>query len=118
MCLYKLRLAHYTNSCTITNGEGQTTCKSSQQFWIGYDDQSRTDDKLILHPLCPYSYCANHEVTLPQLNESNMQFAYNRSGLLCGACKEGYSLVLGTSHCRQCPNNYHLALLIPFAVMG
>ena len=30
---------------------------------------------------------------------------------------EGYSLVLGTSHCKQCTNS-HLALLIPFAVMG
>ena len=42
---------------------------------------------------------------------------YNRSGLLCGACEKGYSLVLGTSHCKQCTNSY-LALLIPFAVMG
>ena len=29
-----------------------------------------------------------------------------------------YSLVLGTSQCWNCTNNYHLALLIPFAVMG
>ena len=116
-CVCESRLAHYTNSCTITNGVGRITRKSGQQFWIGYDDQSQSDDKLILHPLCPYSYCVNHEVTLP-LNDSDMQCAYNRSGLLCGACKEGYSLVLGTSHCRKCPNDYHLALLIPFAVMG
>ena len=116
-CVCEQRLAHYTNSCTITNGVGRITRKSGQQFWIGYDDQSQSDNKLILHPLCPYSYCVNHEVTLP-LNESNIQCAYDRSGLLCGACKEGYSLVLGTSHCRKCPNNCHLVLLIPFAVMG
>ena len=42
----------------------------------------------------------------------------NRAGLLCGACKEGYSLALGTSQCKQCTNNNHLALLVPFAVMG
>ena len=116
-CVCEPRLAHYTNSCTITNGVGRVTRQSVQQFWIGYDDQSQSDDKLILHPLCPYSYCVHHEVTLP-LNESDMQCAYGRSGLLCGACKEGYSLVLGTSHCRKCPNDYHLVLLIPFAVMG
>ena len=117
LCVCEPRLAHYTNSCSITNGVGRITRKSGQQFWIGYNNQSQSDDKLILHPLCPYSYCVNHEVTLP-LNESDMQCAHNRSGLLCGACKDGYSLVLGTSHCRKCPNNYHLALLIPFAVMG
>ena len=116
-CVCQPRLTHYTNSCSITNGVGQITRKSGEQFWIGYDDQSQSDEKLILHPFCPYSYCVNHEVTLP-LNESDMQCAYNRSGLLCGACKEGHSLVLGTSHCRKCPNDYNLALLISFAVMG
>ena len=46
-----------------------------------------------------------------------MQCAYNRSGLLCGACKQGYSLVLGTSRCKQCSNS-HLLLLIAFSLMG
>ena len=76
-----------------------------------------------------------------------MQCANNRSNLLCGACNSEqcndslacnyslacndslscndslacnsarYSLVLGTSHCKQCSNLY-LLLLIPFAVMG
>ena len=116
-CVCEPRLAQYTNNCTIRNGVGYITRDSGQQFWVGYDDQSQSDDKLILHPLCPYSYCVNYTVTFP-LNESDIQCAYNRSGLLCGACKEGYSLVLGTSHCRKCTNDYHLALLIPFAVMG
>ena len=51
------------------------------------------------------------------LNDTNIQCAYNRSSLLCGACKEGYSLVLGTSHCKQCTNS-HPILLVPLAVMG
>ena len=58
----------------------------------------------------------SHKVVIT-LNNTDIQCAYNRSGLLCGHCKEGYSLVLGTSHCKQCTNSY-LALLIPFAVMG
>ena len=40
-----------------------------------------------------------------------------RSGLLCGRCKKGYSLVLGTHQCRKC-TNFYLVLLILFAVMG
>ena len=47
-----------------------------------------------------------------------MQCAQYRSCLLYGACKKGYSLVLGTSRCRICTNDYNLSLLIPFAVMG
>ena len=41
----------------------------------------------------------------------------NRSGLLCGCCKKGYSLVLGTFRCKKCTNK-HLVLVIPLAVMG
>ena len=49
---------------------------------------------------------------------SDVQCAYNRSGFLCGACNnKGYSLVLGSSHCKQCTNIYIL-LLIPYATMG
>ena len=112
-CVCEPRLAQYTNSCNITNGVGQITRHSGQQFWVGYDNQS---DGVILHPRCPFDYCVNDEVAI-SLNNTDIQCAYYRSGLLCGACKEGYSLVLGTSHCKQCTNS-HLALLIPFALMG
>ena len=112
-CVCESKLQRYTSSCNITNGVGQITRDSGQQFWVGYDNQS---DGVILHPQCPFDYCVNDTVAI-SLNNTDIQCAYNRSGLLCGACKEGYSLVLGTSHCKQCTNS-HLALLIPFAVMG
>ena len=115
-CVCEPRLTHYTNNCTITNGIGNITREAGQQFWVGYDNQSQSDE-LILHPLCSDDYCVNDSVSFA-LNESDIQCANSRSGLLCGACKEGYSLVLGTSQCWKCTNNYHLALLIPFAVMG
>ena len=112
-CVCDPKLQNYTNSCIITNGLGQITRDSSQQFWVGYDHQSH---ELILHPHCPFDYCVNDTVVFP-LNNTDTQCAYNRSGLLCGKCKTSYSLVLGTSHCKQCTNS-HLVLLIPFAVMG
>ena len=43
--------------------------------------------------------------------------AYNRSGLLCGKCQKGFSLVFGSSKCLKCSNNY-LSLLIAFALAG
>ena len=112
-CVCEQRLAKYTNNCNITNGLGQITRYSNQQFWVGYNDQSHG---LILHPHCPLDYCVSQTVNF-SLNNTDIQCAYNRSSLLCGACKEGYSLVLGTSQCKQCTNS-HLVLLIPFAVMG
>ena len=94
-CVCEQRLERYTNQCYITNGLGRITLGSNQYFWVGYDNQSHG---LILHPHCPFDYCVSQTVVFP-LNNTDLQCAYNRSGLLCGHCKEGYSLVLGTSHC-------------------
>ena len=112
-CVCNQRLAKYTNHCNISNGLGRITRSSHDRFWVGYDCDSNA---LILHPHCPFDYCVSHTVDFP-LNSTDLQCAYNRSGLLCGACKKGYSLVLGTSQCKQC-TNIHLVLLIPFALMG
>ena len=101
--------------CIIRNGVGQITRDSTKKIWVGYDNES---DGVILHSRCPFDYCVSQTTVMFPLNESDIQCANNRSGLLCGACKEGYSLVLGTSRCRKYTNDYHLALLIPFAVMG
>ena len=113
LCICEQRLERYTNKCNITKGLGRITRDSSQHFWVGYDHQSKG---LILHPHCPFDYCVSHTIHFP-LNNTDMQCAGNRSGLLCGACKKGFTLVLGTSQCRKCTNSY-LALLISFAVMG
>jgi len=94
-------------------GIGQIKRTSDQQCWVGYNDQS---DELILRPHCPFDYCFNYAVVF-SLNNTDKQCVYNRSGLLCGGCKRNFSLVLGTFHCKQCTNS-HLALLMPFAVMG
>ena len=64
---------------------------------------------------CPFDYCTSKTVNF-SLNNTDVQCANDRSGLLCGDCKEEYSLILGTSHCEKCTNIY-LVLLIPFAVM-
>ena len=113
-CVCEPRLAQYTNQCNITNGVGRITRDSNQHFWIGYDHSSH---EIILHPHCPFDYCVNDTTVFP-LNNTDLQCEHNRSGLLCGRCKEGYSLVLGTSECRKCTNNIYLALLIPFALLG
>ena len=112
-CVCEQRLMHYTNHCNITNGVGQITRDSGQEFWVGYDH------KLILHSHCPFDYCINDAVvfSLNSTENTDVQCAHNRSGLLCGRCKEGYSRVLGTYRCKKCTNSY-LALFIPFAVMG
>ena len=45
------------------------------------------------------------------------QCQYDRSGTLCGNCKNSFSLALGTSQCMQCSNIF-LLLIGPFALAG
>ena len=46
------------------------------------------------------------------------QCRYNRTGILCGSCPEGWSLVLGSSECHQKCSNVWLLLILPFALAG
>ena len=111
-CVCDPVLQKYTHHCNITNGVGKISRESDDTFWVGYDQSHR----LTIHPQCLFDYCVSHAVNF-SLNNTDIQCAYNRSGLLCGACKNKHSLVLGTSQCSKCTNS-HLTLLIPFALMG
>ena len=84
-----------------------------RDMWIGYKNNS---DCLIVYQNCPIDYCNDNTIHF-KVTSPNSQCLYNRSGLLCGQCDEGLSLMLGSNQCGQCTNDY-LALIIPFAVAG
>ena len=113
-CICDHRLWQYTNSCDI---ERQTILRNTTQtFWISVSYKNGTSEGYIYHHYCPLDYCTSESKHI-NLNNPDKQCNYNRSGLLCGKCKEGLSLVLGSSQCKQCSNSY-LALLVPFALAG
>ena len=105
-------LANYGVECMLTNGK--KIFKWEGSLWIGIKGEGVTYSKQ-----CPFDYCdvgSLKEISLE--NESNKQCRFNRAGRLCGGCKEGYSLAIGSSHCIHCPSNNNLALLIFFAAAG
>ena len=114
-CICDHRLWQYTNSCDI---DRQAIFRNaSSTFWLqGVLYNNGTPEGFIHHPYCPLDYCISDSKYI-NLNNPDEQCSFNRSGLLCGKCKEGLSLVLGSSQCKTCSNNY-LALLIPFALAG
>ena len=107
-CVSQLRERNMTN-CDITTGN--ITCLPP--YWL-----SNYSQHLLLHDHCPFDYCKTTpvQITLKEPDISK-QCAFNRTGTLCGQCKEGLSLVFGTSRCLPCSNKY-LALFIAFAVAG
>ena len=113
-CICDHRLWKYTNSCSI---DRQAILRNaSSTFWLNVSYNSGTPKGFIHHPFCPLDYCTTESKYI-NLRDPDKQCNVNRSGLLCGKCKEGLSLVLGSSQCKKCSNNY-LALLIPFALAG
>ena len=50
-------------------------------------------DEVVVHTNCPFDYCKPEDNDI-SLYEQNKQCAFNRSGVLCGACQPGLSLAL------------------------
>ncbi len=87
-------------------------------IWIGVTND--TDGELgYVVEICPSDYCTKEpvDVSLKSSHEIDRQCAHNRSGVLCGECEQGLSLILATTKCKECSNIY-LLLLIPFALAG
>ena len=82
-------------------------------MWIGYENDPGC---LIVYENCPFDYCKFGTVHF-KITSPDPQCLRNHSGILCGQCAKGLSLMLGSNQCGQCTNNY-IALIIPFALAG
>ena len=104
--------------------------------WIRLD---YTSNDTFFSDDCPLNYCTNkkdsesdyNDCQFDYYNSNNNYFiidstnkssfdaqcALNRAGRLCGGCKEGHSLAIGSTKCMKCSNN-RLALIILFAAAG
>ena len=94
-------------TCTIADQRIQKDPK----MWIG-----NYSDVVVIHDNCPFDYCKQNVFYINPFKQQE-QCDFQRSGVLCGGCRQGLSLALGTSQCMKCSNTY-LLLLIPFALAG
>ena len=69
---------------------------------------------------CPLSYCNTSLKTVELGNDPDAQCAFNHAGVLCGGCKENYSLAIDHeySRCIKCFSNCYMALIIFFTAAG
>ena len=97
--------------CDITDGIRYVSW--SGNIWIHI-----SNDRITFTDYCPLNYCIMSAKWIDLKRDPDSQCAFNRAGRLCGGCKDGYSLAIGSSHCIHCPNNNNLSLLIFFAAAG
>ena len=81
--------------------------------WLSYKTQLNCT---IANDDCPFDYCNSSTVYL-SLDDPDAQCNFNRSGILCGGCQTGLSLMLGSNKCEHC-NDKYLSLLIAFIFTG
>ena len=97
--------------CNFTNGTGYVYRNST--VWIDTFNQ----DSIVLQKRCPFDYCLS-QLTGVDLRDPDTQCAMNHAGTLCGGCKNGLSLALGTNMCIACTDNKNLALIVFFILAG
>ena len=97
--------------CNFTNGHGYIYRNGTT--WVKVSNSSF----IILQRHCPFDYCQD-QLTGVNFNDLDAQCAMNHAGTLCGGCREGYSLALGTNKCIPCSNDHNLSLLVFFAAAG
>ena len=99
------------SSCDQTRG----TVVRPEHYWLGTEtvDGNRS---VAFIPTCPINYC-REDVTEIDLTTADPLCVSGRTGILCGSCKEGLSVVFGSPECKRC-SNANIAYIILFILWG
>lgn len=94
---------------------------TESNYWIGTESHlidSTDSSRLIIHE-CHADYCRGIVTFRPPDYDSQCGNESHRTGVLCGACStaDGYSVVFGSTECRDC-SNFYLLLIPLFAILG
>ena len=118
-------------TCSQSVSRENVTCdiasfniKHNGLLWIGTIDTSTpfnanktNPNACIINEDC-LLYCSPNPVTF-KMNDTDPQCVDDRGQVMCGSCRDGYSLLMGSNKCGYCDNDYMIiAWIALFAVMG
>ena len=109
-------LANNGFSCLVKNKTGLLQWNGT--VWVNATFNESHSTGIIYNKFCPQLYCNSGNKTVNIGDDPSEQCASNRTGILCGACKDSFSLAIGSSRCIECPNSHNVALLLAFATAG
>ena len=132
-CPIGFSIDSYLWACTCSQSVSRenVTCDINSQnithnglLWIGtydtntpFNANATNPNACIINEDC-LLYCSPNPVTF-QLNDTDTQCVDNRGQRMCGSCRDGYSLLMGSNKCGHCNDNYMIiAWIALFAVMG
>ena len=103
-------------SCLVKNKTGLLQWNGT--VWVKATFNESNSAGIMYNRFCPLLYCKSGNKIVDIGDDPSKQCASNRTGILCGACKDKFSLALGSSRCIECQNNHNVALLLAFAAAG
>ena len=106
---------YVVNTLSTTCNTTSYTVARPGNAWIGVIEHTNASD-VVYVPTCPIDHC-NEDITDVDLTIPDMICEPGRSGILCGACQSGLSIVFGSNECREC-SNYWVFTIILYAVLG
>ena len=109
---HEILLDNNIETCFFSSGTGFILRPAP--YWVGLP--SDTNSSILIHPHCPFDYCQPEDISITA-ESVNTQCQYQRSGVLRGSCREGLSMILGSSECKICSNVYLVSIAI-FILMG
>ena len=129
ICLHylsSLKIDGYTPNCSINT---RTFNRPTLASWAGTMNET---SGFLLSLYCHHEYCNGDpdltvfhyssrdktiSISSKDLSINSSLCLYNREGILCGNCPTNYSVVFGSTECRQC-SNWWLWTLVFYAVAG
>ena len=118
-CICDSELSPYISDC---NSVTKLLVREKTNSWITYLNDTDPPG-YVIHPNCPFDYCHSptEKVNFSLPSRVDEQCAYNRTGILCGACQQNLSISLSSSRCLLCSSHWSIALvttLIGSAIIG
>ena len=104
----------YKNISNVFCNDEDVTLTVIGDTWLGcLGDSCLTFGEMVTAP-CQFSYCSSDNVTFDANDTSNQcKSGYNRKGVLCGKCREGYDISFG-SKCKKCDTSALVQLAFVF----
>ena len=109
-------LANIGISCLVKARTGLLQWNGT--VWVNAIFNESNSTGIMYNRFCPLLYCKSGIKTVNIGDDSSKQCASNRTGILCGACMDSFSLAIGSTRCIECPNSHNVALLLAFAAAG
>ena len=110
-CYSKLTSRGY--SCDIDT----ETITSPPGYWTGTEEQ-KGSEVLLFGDLCHPNYCDSEKRDFHITDDPAEACLGNRTGVLCGECKENYSVVFGSDTCYDHCTDVYLLIVLVYAMAG